>query len=328
MTGQDWLEKDFYATLGVSKDASDADIKKAYRKLARQHHPDHNQGDTKAEAKFKEIGEAYAVLSDKEQRSQYDAIRSMGAGGRFTGGSGGAGFEDMFGGMFGGAQHGGAPRGGSSGNFDDILGGLFGGGFAGQNGNFGGTGFRAAPPQQGSDISASTTMPFRSAVLGTEVTLNVEGRTVKARIPAGVRDGQKIRIPGKGRPGMNGGPAGNLVLTISVTPHPVFTIDGANLRMTLPVTFDEAALGAQVSVPIFGGETVKVKIAAGTSSGKVLRIKGRGIKTSKTTGDLLATVQVAVPQNLTREAREAVEAFRKATEGTDIRGDLVTQAKE
>jgi molecular chaperone DnaJ len=323
LTGQDWLEKDFYATLGVSKTADDAEIKKAYRKLARKYHPDQNQGDEKAEAKFKEIGEAYAVLSDKQQRDQYDAIRSMGSGPRFTSGTGG-GFEDLFGGGFSGGRA-------SGGGFEDILNQMFGGGgsagFGGQQG-FGGTGFRPNPPSAGADIAASTTLPFRNAVSGTEITLNVEGRTVKARVPAGVKDGQKIRIPGKGRPGTNGGPAGNLVLTVSVAPHPVFSIDGNNLRMTLPVTFDEAALGAQVEVPTFTGEAVKVKVAPGTPSGKVLRIKGRGVKTAKATGDLLVTVNVVVPQNLNKAAKQAVEAFREATGGTDVRADLKTSAKE
>jgi len=332
LTGQDWLEKDFYATLGVSKDASEQDIKKTYRKLARKYHPDQNQGDPKAEAKFKEIGEAYAVLSDKEQRQQYDAIHSMGAGGRFTGGAGGAGgFEDLFGNMFGG----GSPRSGrggtyaNQGGFEDILGGLFGGaGAGGARSGFGGTGFRSNPPQPGEDISAATTISFRAAVEGTEVTMTVEGRKVTARIPAGVHDGQKIRLPGKGRPGSNGGAAGNLLLTLRVESHPVFTLDGVNMRVTLPVTFDEAALGSQIEVPVYGGDTVKVKIAPGTPSGKVLRIKGRGVKTSKVTGDLLVTVNVVVPQNLTKEAREAVEAFAAATAGTDVRAEVLTSAKE
>lgn len=322
MTGQDWLEKDFYNTLGVSKTADDKEIKTAYRKLARQFHPDQNQGDEKAEAKFKEIGEAYSVLSDKEQRQQYDAIRSMGSGGRFTGGRGG-GFEDLFG---GGAR-------GGSGGFEDILGQMFGGGggfggFPGGGQQGFGTGFRPNQPQAGADLQANTTLPFRSAVTGTEISVGVEGRTIKARIPAGIKDGQKIRIPGKGRPGSGGGPAGNLVLTVSVTPHPVFTMDGLNLRVNLPVTFDEAALGAQVEVPTFTGETVKVKVAAGTPSGKVLRIKGRGVVTSKATGDLLVTVSVVVPQNLNRAAKKAVEAFREATEGSDVRADLKASAKE
>ncbi|WP_029069521.1 DnaJ C-terminal domain-containing protein [Jonesia quinghaiensis] len=328
MTGQDWLEKDFYAVLGVSKDANDADIKKAYRKLARQFHPDHNQGDDKAETRFKEIGEAYAVLSDSQQRQQYDAIRSMGQGGRFTGGAGG-GFDDVFSSMFG--QGGGRANTGSNQDFDDILSGLFGGGYGAQQGagrtGFG-TGFRPNQTTPGQDISATTRMPFRSAVAGTEVTLTVEGRTVKARIPAGVKDGQKIRIPGKGRPSPNGGAAGNLVLTVAVDPHPVFSIDGMNLRMTLPVSFDEAALGSQVEVPTFHGDPVKVKLSEGTPNGKVLRLKGRGVKTAKGTGDLLVTVAVMVPQNLSKKARAAVEAFREATASEDVRKDLNAAARE
>lgn len=320
MTGQDWLEKDFYAVLGVSKTADESEIKKAYRKLARQHHPDQNHGNTKAEEKFKEVGEAYAVLSDKEQREQYDAIRSMGTGGRFTGGAGGqgGGFEDIFSGMFGG---GGRQQ---AGGYEDMLSGLFGGG---QQRGFGGAGFRPNPATAGADLATSTTMPFRQAVEGTEISLSVEGRTVKARVPAGVKDGQKIRIPGRGRPGQNGGPAGNLVLTINVTPDPVFTMDGLNLRVNLPITFAEAALGAQVEVPTFHGDPVKVKIAPGTPSGKVLRLKGRGVKTAKATGDLLVTTQIVVPQKLDKKAKAAIEMFQEATADGDVRADLMAQAR-
>lgn len=322
MSGQDWLEKDFYAALGVPKDADAAAIKKAYRKLARTYHPDHNAGDAKAEAKFKEIGEAYAVLSDAEEREKYDAIRAMGGGARFSAGPGGAGaggFEDMFGSMFG--SSGGRSGFSGSGGFEDILGGLFNGG--------GGAGFRAGPrPQQGADLTTSVTLPFRQAVEGSEVALEIEHRTIKTRIPAGVRDGQKIRLRGKGRPGTGGAPAGDLIITVTVGPHPVFTLDGHNLRVTVPVTFDEATLGAQIEVPTLDGQTVKVKVAPGTPSGRVLRVKGRGVKAAKTTGDLLVTVQVVVPQNLSADARKAVEAFRDATAGTDVRGDLMARARE
>lgn len=329
MTGQDWFEKDFYATLGVPKDADQAAIKKAYRKLARELHPDQNPGDAAAEARFKEVGEAYAVLSDPEQRSQYDAIRAMAGGGaRFSagpggGGTAGAGFEDLFGGLFGQGTSGGGPRvryqassGGGGGGFEDILGGLF-----------GGTGFQRAP-QRGQDLTATTTLTFRQATEGATVTLGVEGRRVTTRIPAGVRDGQKIRLRGKGRPGANGAPAGDLTITVSVEPHPVFTLDGNNLRVTVPVTFDEAALGARIDVPTLDGGVVRVKVPEGTPSGRTLRVRGKGITTKAGTGDLLVTVQVVVPQRLSGKAREAVEAFAKATEGSDVRADLRARAAQ
>ncbi|MCC2314088.1 DnaJ C-terminal domain-containing protein [Cellulomonas xiejunii] len=328
MTGQDWIEKDFYAVLGVTKDADATAIKKAYRKLARQLHPDQNPGDAAAEARFKDIGEAYAVLSDPEQRQQYDQLRAMTGGARFTaGGRGGgtAGFEDVFGGMFGGGANGPGGRvrystGGAGGaGFEDILGGLFGGG---------GPGFGAARgPQPGADLTASTILPFRTAVEGSTISLSVEGRTVNARIPAGVRDGQKIRLRGKGRPGDPGAPAGDLVITVHVEPHPVFTLDGINLRLTVPIAFDEAALGATIEVPTLDGSTVRVKVPAGTPSGRTLRVKGKGVVTSKGTGDLLVNVQVVVPQKLSAAAKEAVQAFGIATSGQDVRADLMAQAR-
>ncbi|WP_454042727.1 DnaJ C-terminal domain-containing protein [Cellulosimicrobium sp. Marseille-Q8652] len=336
MTGQDWMEKDFYAALGVPKDADDAAIKKAYRKLARQYHPDQNPGDDAAEAKFKEIGEAYAVLSDPKEREQYDAIRAMAGGGaRFSagpGGAGGAGFEDLFGGMFGGGGAPGGARvrystGGQGGaGFEDILGSMFGAGAGAGGPRFTGQGFGG--PQAGADVAATTTLPFRQAVEGSTVTFTVDGRQVTTRIPPGVRDGQKIRLRGKGRPGGGGGPAGDLVVTVHVTPHPVFALDGTNLRVSVPVTFAEAALGSTISVPTLDGSTVKVKVPAGTPSGRTLRVKGRGVRTTKGTGDLLVTVQVVVPQKLSKAARAAVEAFAAETDGQDVRADLVRQAAE
>ncbi len=326
MTGQDWFEKDFYATLGVPKNADAAAIKKAYRKLARSLHPDQNPDNPAAEARFKEVGEAYAVLSDPEQRKQYDAVRAMAGGGaRFSAGPGGAasgaGFEDIFGGLFGPEAGGGRVRystAGGGGGFEDILGGLFGGG----------AGFRARGPQKGQDIEATTTLPFRQAVEGSTVSLTVEGRRVNARIPAGVRDGQRIRLRGKGRPGEAGGPAGDLVIAVHVEPHPVFALDGHDLRVTVPVTFAEAALGAQIEVPTLDGRTVRVKVPAGTPSGRTLRVKGHGVASAQATGDLLVTVQVAVPQKLSAKAREAVEAFDAATADGDVRADLRARAAQ
>lgn len=328
MTGQDWMQKDFYAALGVPKDADEAAIKKAYRKLARQFHPDQNQGDAKAEARFKEIGEAYAVLSDAEQRKQYDAVRAMAGGGaRFTPGGGGAGgFEDVFGSMFGGGAGGARPQfqtGG--GGFEDILGQMFGGGTGGGFGRRR-SGFRA--PERGADLAAETTLPFRTAVEGATVELTVDNKRVTTRIPAGVNDGQKLRIRGKGRPGTDGGDAGDLVITVHVGEHPVFSMAGRDLRVTVPVTFAEAALGAQVDVPTLSGETVRVKVPAGTPSGRVLRVKGRGVTTSKGTGDLLVTIQVVVPQKLSRKAKQALETFAAESDGEDVRAELTARAAQ
>ena len=326
MTGQDWLAKDFYAMLGVPKGADAATIKKAYRKKARELHPDQNQGDPQAEERFKDIGEAYAVLSDPEQRRQYDQLRALGGGARFTAGGGpggGGGFEDVLGGMFGpGARvryssgAGGpspAPPGG--GGFEDLFGGLFSGAFGQRS------------PQRGADLTASTSVPFRTAAEGSTVSLVVEGRTVNARLPAGVSDGQKIRLRGKGRPGEHGAPAGDLVIEVRVEPHPVFSLEGRNLRVTVPVAFDEAALGATIEVPTLDAGTVKVKVPPGTPSGRNLRVKGKGVATPQGTGDLLIAVQVVVPQKLTPAAKEAVQAFGIATSGDNPRADLYAAAR-
>lgn len=331
MAGQDWFEKDFYAILGVPKNADAAAIKKAYRKLARTHHPDSTGG---KDARFKEIGEAYSVLSNPEQRKQYDTIRAMSGGGaRFApgaGAGGGAGFEDLLGDLFGGAAASGGHRqgqrvrystGGSAGpDLEDLLGGMFGPG--GQS--FGGYGAPAGP-RKGADVNATTRIGFREAVLGSTVTLrSPDGGTVTARIPAGVRDGQRIRLRGKGSAGEAG--PGDLMITVSVEPHPVFTRTGDDLALTLPVTFDEAALGATVEVPTLDG-SVQMKIPPGTPSGRTLRVKGRGITNGSHTGDLRVTVQVAVPQRLDDEARAAVEAYAKATAGEHPRADLLERAR-
>lgn len=326
MASQDWLDKDFYQILGVSKDVSDAELKKVYRRLARKHHPDSNQGDAAAESKFKEISEAFSVLSDKEQRSEYDQIRAMGAGGaRFTsGGAGGQGFEDIFGGMFGGpGGPGGAggqrftfQQGAGGGGYEDLFGGMFGGGPRTQRG-----------PRPGRDITASTTLDFETAVRGETVTLQTPTGKVKVKIPAGVEDGKRIRARGKGEPSPDGGPAGDLMLTVQVRKHPVFEREGHNLRVKLPVTFAEAALGATIEVPTLGGAPVKLKMQPGTPSGRVLRVKGRGVNTAKATGDLLAEVQVAVPSHLSDKAKEALEAFAAEMPDESPRADLFARAK-
>ena len=335
MASQDWFDKDFYKVLGVSKDVSEADLKKTYRKLARKYHPDSNQGDAKAEEKFKEISEAHSVLSDPEQRKEYDAVRAMGGGARFTapGSTGGnGGFEDVFGGMFGGGggrsqQQYTFQQGGGAG-YEDLLGGLFGqqgGGRFGQpSGGYRGYG----GPSRGSDITASATIDFITATKGDTITLQTsDGRPIKVKIPAGVADGQKIKLRGKGQPSPDGGEPGDIILTVTVRKHPVFERDGLNLRVTVPITFVEAALGATIEVPTLGGDPVKLRVAPGTPSGRVLRVKGRGVTTAKGVGDLLAVVQVAVPSHLSKDAEAALEALRDALPDENPREDLLAKAR-
>lgn len=306
MTGQDWMQKDFYKVLGVSKTADGKEIKKAYRKLARKYHPDQNPGDSAAEERFKAVGEAYGVLSDSSKREQYDAIRQMAGGGpRFTSGGAG-GFQDMFGGMFGGGAQGGFQGGfqggggqGFNGNLGDLFGGMFGGGRGG--------------PVAGQDAQASIELEFFDAVNGSTQRVNGINGVFSTKIPAGVTNGKKIRLRGKGYPGQGGGPAGDLIITVGVKPHPVYEMDGANLRMKLPVTFAEAALGANVDVPLLGGGSVRLKLAAGTGNGQTIRVRGRGVPARAKAGDLLVTIDVQVPAQLDERAREAVEAYAAAT---------------
>ena len=338
MASQDWLDKDFYRVLGVSKDASEADIKKAYRKLARTHHPDQNPGDAAAEQRFKEISEAYDVLSDPKDRQEYDALRAMGgAGPRFTTSGGGAGagggFEDVFGGMFGGGAGPGSFRtssGAGGPDLSDLFGAFTGGGGFGGSPGFGGPqgfggGYGQPQASKGADRTATTTISFRGAVEGTTVSLRAaDGETVDVRIPKGIRDGQKVRARGKGSHGTAG--RGDLLVTVQVREHPFFQRDGDDLRVQVPVAFDEAALGATVEVPTLTGP-VKVKVPAGSQSGRVLRLKGRGVAAAKHTGDLLVELQVTVPVELSDEARAAVEAYAAATAGDDVRGDLARRAQ-
>lgn len=317
MASQDWIDKDFYKTLGVAKDASAEEIKKAYRKLARQHHPDKNPGDAAAEQKFKDISEAHSVLADPEQRQQYDAIRAMGSGARFAGrpaGDGG-GFEDIFGGLFGQGGPPGSGGGRFSGGFEDIFGGMgerFGGRFGGA-------------PAKGADRTAKTTISFKGAVRGTTVGLREpSGNVIDVRIPAGIKEGQKVRVKGKGQQGPGG--AGDLLVEVSVQDHPFFTREGDDIRIHLPVSFDEAALGATAEVPTIHGEKVKIRIPAGSSSGRALRLKGHGIRRKSSSGDMLAVLDIVVPDQLSEEAEQAVRDFAAATTGINPREGMEGRA--
>jgi molecular chaperone DnaJ len=383
---KDFLEKDYYKTLGVAKNATPDEIKKSYRKLARKYHPDANKGNPAAEEKFKEISEAHTVLSDEKRRKEYDEARSLfGSGGmRMPGGQGGqgGGYSFDLGDLFGG---GGANT--TGGRLGDLLGGVF-------NGR-GGT---QARPRRGADLETETTLSFADSIDGSTVSLRLAGegpcqtcrgtgakagtvprvcptcegtgqdsrnlggfalsepcrtcrgrgmvvddpcevcsgsgramstKTILARIPAGVADGQRIKLKGKGAPGERGGPAGDLYVKVHVTPHPVFGRTKDNLTVTVPVTFAEAALGAQIKVPSLSGLPTTMRIPAGTQNGKVLRLRGKGFRRSSdgVLGDLHVTVEVVVPAKLDDTARTALEAYRDATAGDDPRAELLQQAR-
>ncbi|MCU1229850.1 MAG: cbpA [Acidobacteria bacterium] len=299
-------EKTYYEILGVPKDAADADIKKAYRKLAKKHHPDVNKGNKDAENKFKELSEAYAVLSDKEKRDQYDRLGKEAFGGQspFNGGQNPfAGFD--FGqftnarGRGGTRSTGGGARRGSTGGFTDIFSDLFGGAMPDE-------------PQRGSDIEAETTIDFRDAILGTTLELSMtrpdgSRASVKVKIPEGVAEGQKLRLRGKGSPGTMNGPAGDLNLTIHVRSHPFFERRGDDIYIDLPITIGEAIRGGQIDVPTIHG-TVRARIPAGTQGGQTFRLTGKGVKKkSGGSGDHYYRVQIAVPRDVPEEAFPAVE---------------------
>jgi molecular chaperone DnaJ len=384
----DWAQKDFYAELGVKKDATADEIKKAYRKLARANHPDSNPGDTAKHDKFKSVAEAYDVIGDVDKRKKYDEMRSLYGSGRSgfpagfgsgtAGGGGGAGFDinDLL-----------RERAGGGGGFGDMFGDLF-----------GGRGRQSRPrPQKGSDVETTATISFTDAIEGVTISLRltsdapcpdcagtggkpgtkphvcpecdgagfvvasvggafsmnetcpmcggrqlvydeacptchgsgrgVSARSIQARIPAGVKDGQRIRLRGKGASGENGGAAGDLYVTVKVTSHRLFGRKGDNLTLDVPVSFDELALGSEIKIPTLGGSPVTLKVPAGTPNGRTFRVRGKGAtKSDGSTGDLLATVDVQVPAVLDPAAREAVEAYRAATAGKPLRANLFEEA--
>jgi molecular chaperone DnaJ len=375
------FEKDHYAALGVAKDADAAEIKKAYRQLARELHPDKNPGNAQAEARFKEVSEAYDVLSDPQRRGEYDEARRLfasggrpGFGGGFPGGAGGSTFD--FSDLFGGAGTGAAGRAGGAGGaggLGDLFGGLFGGGAGPTTAR--GRSQAASGPARGQDVETEATLSFDEAVLGVTVPLRMQSpgtcptcsgsgarpgtsphtcpvcngagvtsrsqgafafsepcrecrgsgqvvddpcptcggqgvttqtRTITVRIPSGVKDGQRIRLPGKGSPGRRGGPAGDLFVVVHVSGHELFGRRGEDLTLTVPVSFPEAALGTTLTVPTLEGN-VSLKVPAGTASGRTFRVRGRGVPGKGRAGDLLVTVEVAVPAKLSPTARTLVE---------------------
>ena len=289
MSQRDWFEKDYYAVLGVSKDASKDEIKKAYRKLAQKYHPDANKDDKTAETRFKEISEAHSILSNDEKRAEYDQMRSfVDAGGERIygfGPNGGGGVRVNIGDLFGGGG------GGTGSPFEDLLGGF---------------GFGRRGPVKGQDFETEVQLSFDEAIAGTMVAVN----GTKVKIPSGIGDGGRIRIPGKGG---EGNPPGDLYVRVNVSPHPVFRAEGGgNLGIDLPITIAEAALGAKIEVPTLEGP-VTVKIPAGTQDGKKLRVRGKGAPRPKGGhGDLHVTVRVEVPQKLSRTEKDLLEKFAEA----------------
>ncbi|MDR1807170.1 MAG: molecular chaperone DnaJ [Propionibacteriaceae bacterium] len=382
MTTKDYLEKDYYAILGVKKDATPAEIKKAFRKLARENHPDQHPGDKQAEKRFKEASEAHDVLSDPDKRKEYDSARAMfGSGFRFPGTGGRTGgaqanfnLDDLFG-QFSGA---GGTAGGGLGSFFDF----FGGGAERTS--------RSRGPRRGHDLEGEATVSFRDAAEGVTVSLPLtsdaacptchgtsfkqgtspktcpqcqgsgtvsrqsggfavsepcstcRGRglvgedcpdcagtgrakstqTVQVRLPAGVSDGQRIRVKGKGGAGAGGGAAGDLYVVVHVRPHRLFGRSGDNLTLTVPVTFAEATLGAEIEVPTLAGGTVKLRVPAGTPNGRTFRVRGKGIQKKDGVTDLMVTVEVQVPHHLSAEAKAALEQFASLSHEPDPRAAL------
>ena len=329
MASENWLTDDFYKALGVSEDASESDIKKAYRKLSRKYHPDLNPGDAAAEKKFKEISEAYDVLSDKKQREEYDQIRRYGAAG--MGGFGGGGFGGgSYTGYPGADAFGGSRR--SAGiNIDDLLGGLFGGSAGGSRrsagftsadfGGMGGGGFGGAQHAAPEESTTSTRISLAQAYTGATVTVFLpDGSHTEARIPAGIKDGQKVRLRGKGLRG------GDLKVTVRVSDDSVYSREGNNLIMRAPVTLAEAVDGAVIEVPLPDASTVKLRLAPG-QVGRRLRAKGRGFKAKGGDGDLLVIPEIVLPTELSAEAQEAFDKFVKLAPQENPRKDLLKKAK-
>ncbi len=297
MAENEWLSKDFYKVLGVSKEATDDEITKAYRKLARKYHPDLNKT-KEAEEKFKDISEAYDVLNNKESRQKYDAIRQFGMGGngsriRFQTNGGNPNLNDIFS-MFGGAAGQGA--------------GAYGAGAGSPYSAY----EQAAQPEDGEDRNSKINLTFRQAVKGATVSLSAGGKKFKTHIPAGVKDGQKIRLAGKGKPGRNGGKNGDLYLQISVAEDPKFTMRKRDIIMALPITVGQAVAGAKVSAKDIDGNEVTFKVPAGSSSGTEVRLSGKGVANPRGDGDLIGRVEIRIPDRPGLAVKRAAKEFDKA----------------
>lgn len=291
-------QRDYYDVLGLSRSASADEIKKAYRKLAKQHHPDANPDDASAQQRFAEITEAYEVLSDSEKRSKYDQFGHNWS--KVGGGAGGGGnpFEGFGGGGGGGAGF----------DLNDILGGMFGGGSPfGGGGSFGGGRRQQPRSRKGANIEAEVRVPFQVGVEGGEheLSLPAGGRMQKlsVKIPAGIEDGGKCRLAGQGHPGHGGGAAGDVIVTVRISPHPWFRREGSDLIVDVPITPAEAALGAKVDIPTLTEGPVVMSIPPGTSSGAKLRLRGKGVLNQKTgeRGNQIAVMKIVVPKVLTDE---------------------------
>lgn len=313
MAENEWLAKDFYKVLGVSKDADEDTITKAYRKLARKYHPDLNKT-KEAEEKFKDVSEAYDVLKDKQMRARYDAIRQFGAGGaRFAGGAGAGGFDasgfsDIFSSMFGGSPMGGGSRvrfstSGAGPDMGNIFS-MFGGGAGSSQAGFGGADYEQYAqsgqsatqntPERGEDITTSIKLTFKQAFKGATVSLRSGGESFKTHIPAGVKDGQKIRLKSKGKPGKFGGASGDMYLQVQVEKSEQFSIEGCDLVATLPLTLSEAVHGAKVTLKNVDGEPIVFKVPSGTSSGSRIRVEGEGVPGKN--GAFVGIAQIHVPK--------------------------------
>ena len=302
MAAKDLYEKDYYQILGVTKSADGAAIKKQYRKLARELHPDKTKGDKKLEDRFKAVSEAYDILSDDKKRREYDDAREAYKSGRINPN------------MQGGQSF-------NSGDFTDMF---------GPGADIFSTLFGGARQRHGADLQTEASILFKDSIYGTELNLRLQPQgsaamNITTRVPAGIKDGAKIKIKGRGAPGAAG--PGDLYVTVHVTPHPVFSRKDENIHLSLPVTFAEAALGADIKVPTLQGDEVTVRIAPGTPSGRTLRVKGRGVKKGSTTGDLMITIDVRVPQRVDGAAKKAIEEFAQATKEFDPRAELNAKAR-